>query len=63
MIFGTIATIATLILIQIFSRFSSEGSHYNWQFFVVQGLLLFYTIIVKSATLGPVLYFLRISYE
>ncbi len=54
-IYGTIAAIATLIAIQVFTRISRGGPLINWRFYVIQGLTLFYTIFIQAATLGPVL--------
>jgi len=52
-IFGFIATLLTLIIIQGFARWQSKSEYFEINTMVIQGLLLFYTIIVYSATLGP----------
>lgn len=50
-IFGMISTFSILLLMQLFIGISKYAP---WSGYVSQGLLLFYTIIVYSATLGPV---------
>ncbi len=52
-IFGTAATLLILLVILGFSFVSGSDLVYNWSTYVITGLILFYSIVVFSATLGP----------
>ncbi len=48
-----VASFAILVIIQVFSRPTSSPTFFEWKTYVVQTLLMLYTIIIYSGTLGP----------
>eukprot|EP01022_Parablepharisma_sp_SALTPOND_P005085 TRINITY_DN121634_c0_g1_i1.p1 TRINITY_DN121634_c0_g1~~TRINITY_DN121634_c0_g1_i1.p1 ORF type:complete len:468 (-),score=9.49 TRINITY_DN121634_c0_g1_i1:154-1557(-) len=52
-IVGMAGTVIVLAIIQIFARVSTITTFFGWNAYIVQGLLMTYTIVIYSSTLGP----------
>ncbi len=57
---GMVSTVLVVAAIQIVAVVNQVSSLFGLNAYIIEGILMFYTIVIYSATLGPTLYYFSV---